>query len=43
MSKKTKIEWTEATRNPMSGCTNKSLIDGYIDGVECRAMPEVLK
>ena len=23
--------------------SNKSLIDGYIDGVECRAMPEVLK
>lgn len=68
-----KIEWTEKTLNPVSGCTKISdgcknryaekmanrlkvmgtkgyengfavtLVDGYIDGVECRNMPEVRK
>ena len=57
------IEWTEATWNPVSGCTkisegvkiatpkkwgklgqiDKTLVDGHIDGVECRDMPESVK
>lgn len=32
-----KIEWTEKTSKISRG------VDGYIDGVECRAMPEVTK